>query len=394
MFSVGWGANQFSSLLVAYRDEIGMSTQTRAFLFGVYAVGLVPALLIGGAASDRWGRRAVVLPWVVLSPVATVLLIVEHDSVPGLAVARLLAGACSGVVFAAASAWVADLSAGEADGTAAKRAAISLSAGFGLGPLVAGLIGEWSAYPLQLSYVPHLVLGLAAIILLLPAPGPRPEGVTQRPLLRIPRVTYRRPFLLLVAPAAPWVFFCAISFAYLPGELGGPQGGAVAFAGVLTGVTLGTGVLVQPLARRLDDRRHLLAGQLGLVGVAVGLGVGILSLSADSRLLLLLAAVVFGAAYGCCLVSGLRETERLAAPEERGATVAVFYGLTYVGFAAPYVLGGLAGLGLGARGALAVAAVSALACLVVVSVARRSLSAFVDTPPASAPRRPPPAQRG
>lgn len=373
MFSVGWGANQFSSLLVAYRDELGMSPQTRAFLFGVYAVGLVPALLVGGAASDRWGRRAVVLPMVVLSPVATVMLILWHDSVPGLAAARLLAGACSGVVFAAASAWVADLAVDEAPGTAARRAAIALSAGFGVGPLVSGLIGEVSGHPLQVPYLPHVVLGLVALVVLLPTPGPRPERATHRPLLRIPAVTREAPFLLLVAPAAPWVFFCAIPFAYLVGELSGQRGGDLAFAGVLTGLTLGTGVLVQPLARRLDDRRHLLAGQVGLLSVAVATTGGILALSADSRLLLLLAALLFGGGYGFCLVSGLRETERLAAPDERGATVAVFYALTYVGFAAPYGLGGLAGVGLGARGALTVAVAAATASLVVVTVARRSL---------------------
>ncbi|MDQ4051615.1 MAG: MFS transporter [Actinomycetota bacterium] len=393
MFAVGWGANQFSSLLIAYRDEIAMSTQTRAFLFGVYAVGLVPALLVGGAASDRWGRRAVVLPFVALSPVATVLLIVEHTSVTGLAVARLLAGACSGVVFAAASAWVADLSVDDAPGTAARRAAISLSAGFGLGPLVAGLLAEVSPHPLQLPYLPHLVLGLVAIVVLLPTPGQRPEQPTDRPLLRIPAVTHRAPFLLLVAPAAPWVFGCvAISFAYLPGELGGPSNGAIAFAGVLTGLTLGTGVLVQPLARRLDDRRHLLAGQVGLLCAAAGTLVGVLTLSVDVRWLLLVSGPLLGAGYGCCLVSGLRETERLAAPDERGATVAVFYALTYVGFAAPYVLGGLA-VGIGARGALLCAATAACACLVVVSAVRRPLSGAGGTPHASAGQTSPPARR-
>lgn len=394
MFAVGWGANQFSSLLVAYRDEIGMSTQTRAFLFGVYAVGLIPALLAGGAASDRWGRRAVVLPFVALSPVATVLLIVEHTSVPGLAVARLLAGACSGVVFAAASAWVADLSVDDTAGAAARRAAISLSAGFGLGPLVAGLLAEVTPRPLQLPYLPHLVLGLVALALLLPTPGARPATAPDRPLLRIPAVTRRAPFLLLVAPAAPWVFGCvAISFAYLPGELGGPQRGAVAFAGVLTGLTLGTGVLVQPLARRLDDRRHLLAGQVGLVCAAIGTLVGVLTLTVDVRWLLLVSGPLLGAGYGCCLVSGLRETERIAAPDERGATVAVFWALTYLGFAAPYLLGGLAGAGLGARGALLGATVGALVCLSVVSVARRRLSVSGEAPPASAPQPAPRPRR-
>jgi MFS family permease len=394
MFAVGWGANQFSSLLVAYRDEIGMSTQTRAFLFGVYAVGLIPALLVGGAASDRWGRRAVVLPFVALSPVATVLLIVEHASVPGLAVARLLAGACSGVVFAAASAWVTDLSVDEAPGAAARRAAISLSAGFGLGPLVAGLLAEVSPRPLQLPYLPHVALGLVALVLLLPTPGARPARAPDRPLLSIPAVTRRLPFLLLVAPAAPWVFGCvAISFAYLPGELGGPQDGAVAFAGVLTGLTLGTGVVVQPLARRLDDRRHLLAGQIGLACAAAGTLAGILALTVDVRWLLLVSAPLLGAGYGCCLVSGLRETERIAAPDERGATVAVFWALTYIGFAAPYLLGGLAGAGLGARGALMAAAVVACACLVAVSVARRPLTERVEAPHASAPQPVPRARQ-
>ena len=176
MFSVGWGANQFSSLLVAYRDELEMSAQTRAFLFGVYAVGLVPALLVGGAASDRWGRRAVVLPFVVLSPLATVLLIVEHDSVPGLAVARLLAGACSGVVFAAASAWVAELWPSTRPPAPRPRGQrSSLSAGFGLGPLVAGLIGEGRRTRCRCRTCRTSCSAWSRSLLLLPAPGPRPE---------------------------------------------------------------------------------------------------------------------------------------------------------------------------------------------------------------------------
>ncbi|GEP39568.1 MFS transporter [Nocardioides psychrotolerans] len=372
MFSVGWGANQFSPLLIAYRDELGMSTQTRAFLFGVYAVGLIPALLIGGAASDRWGRRAVVVPLVALSPLATVLLIVEHESVAGIAVARLLAGICSGVVFSAASAWVSELSSEEAAGTAAKRAAIALSAGFGVGPLVAGLVAELTAYPLTVPYLPHVALGVVALVLLLPVPGPRPTTGATRSLLRVPAVTRTRPFLLLVAPVAPWVFgSAAISIAFLPAEIGGSTRGALAFAGVLTGITLGTGVLVQGTARRLDDRRPLLAGQVGLVAAMVATAIAIAALQTDVRWLLLIAGPVFGAAYGCCLVSGLRETERVADHGELGATVAVFYALTYLGFGAPYALGAVSGAGLGDEGALLLTVGVVALCLAVVSFVGR-----------------------
>ncbi len=365
MFAVGWGANQFTPLLIAYRDELGMSVQTRAFLFGVYAAGLVPALLVGGAASDRWGRRAVVLPFVALSPLATVLLVVEHESVAGLAAGRLLAGACSGVVFSAATAWVSELS---ETGAGPKRAAIALSAGFGAGPLVTGLVAQWVPRPLETPYLPHLVLGFLALLLMLRVPGPRPVGVVLRPLIGVPDVTRRRRFLLVVAPSAPWVFGCAaLSIAYLPGEIGGSQSGALAFVGVLSGITLGCGVLVQGVARRLDDRRPLLAGQVGLAAALVGASIGVLALATDERWLLLVSAPLLGGAYGCVLVSGLREVERLSHPDERGATVAVFYALTYLGFALPYLLGAFGGGIPALVGAIAVA----LLCLVVVSVAGR-----------------------
>ncbi len=63
MFAVGWGANQFSPMLLVYRDEIGLTASTRAALFGVYAAGLIPGLLWGGRASTgadggRWCFRS------------------------------------------------------------------------------------------------------------------------------------------------------------------------------------------------------------------------------------------------------------------------------------------------------------------------------------------------
>ena len=168
MFAVGWGANQFSPLLIAYRDELGMSTQTRAFLFGVYAAGLIPSLLLGGGASDRWGRRAVVLPVVALSPVASLVLIAGHESVAVPDRGPAARGVLLGCLLQRRQCLVADLSADEAEGAGARRAAIALSAGFGLGPMLAGLIGEVTAYPLTVPYVPHVVLGVVATVLLLP----------------------------------------------------------------------------------------------------------------------------------------------------------------------------------------------------------------------------------
>ena len=84
---------------------------------------------------------------------------------------------------------------------------------------------------------------------------------------------------------------------------------------------------------------------------------------------MLVAAPLFGIGYGCCLISGLRETERIAPATELGASVSVFYALSYLGFATPYVTDVLNGA-FGDRGALAVLAGLALACLAVSAAGR------------------------
>src|SRR5208282_4972550 len=169
MFAVGWGANQFSPMLIVYRHELRLGAGAVAGLFLVYALTLIPGLLIGGPASDRFGRRAVVLPFVVLSPLATLLLVVGPRSLVLISAGRALAGLCSGVVFGSATAWVQELSHGT--GQSARRAALALTAGFGLGPVVAAVLAQWAPDPLLLPYIPHLVIGVVAVIVTWRAPG-------------------------------------------------------------------------------------------------------------------------------------------------------------------------------------------------------------------------------
>ena len=47
---------------------------------------------------------------------------------------------------------------------------------------------------------------------------------------------------------------------------------------------------------------------------------------------------------GLCLVSGLRQAEHMASPDERGAVIACYYALAYLGFAVPYLADGLGAL--------------------------------------------------
>jgi len=52
----------------------------------------------------------------------------------------------------------------------------------------------------------------------------------------------------------------------------------------------------------------------------------------------LVAAAVLGAGYGMALLAGLQEIQRIAGPDDLAGLTAVFYCLSYLGFAVPAAL--------------------------------------------------------
>ncbi len=339
MFAVGWGANQFSPMLIVYRHELRLSAGAVAGLFLVYALTLIPGLLVGGPASDRFGRRPVVWPFVALSPLATLLLVLGPRSLVMIAIGRALAGLCSGVVFGAATAWVQEVS--PDDGLSARRSALALTAGFGLGPVVAAVLAQWVSDPLVVPYLPHLLIGGAAVVAL----AGTPEGTAARAVAAAarrwpPAAVRTRRFWLAVAPASPMVFGSAsLAILVLPEEVTSARSLSAGFAGLMTALSFSAGVAVQPFARRMRDMST--GGVAGLGCATAGAAVGIAAVATSDRVVAGAAAVLFGLAYGLCLVSGLRQAERLADPDERGAVIACYYALAYLGFAAPYLVDGL-----------------------------------------------------
>ena len=378
LLGAAWGANQFTPLLLVYHRELGLGTGTLEGLFGAYALGLVPGLLLAGPLSDARGRRGVVVPAAALSLVATVLLAAAGHRVGLLFAGRLLAGLASGAMFSAGTAWLRELSAvtGGHGTHAARRAAVAMTAGFAFGPLVSGLLAQWAPDPRAVPYLPHIGIGIAVLALLRGAPETvvAPEAPTARPALPPhSRARFRR----VVAPSAPWVFAApAIAFALLPSVVGADHAtDGTALVAAITALCAFSGVLVQPLGRRLEAR----AGVTGLLVLAAGLMLA--SVTAESQLVWLLvpSAVVLGAAYGLCLVAGLVEVQAMAGGRDLARLTAVFYAFTYIGFAAPYALAlgsHLAGYG----PLLAGTAMLALATAVVVAPRQGSLPCREGTP--------------
>ncbi|EME96982.1 MFS transporter [Streptomyces mobaraensis NBRC 13819 = DSM 40847] len=345
--AVGWGANQFAPLLLLYRSELGLSAATVQATFGLYAIGLVPGLLLGGPVSDRYGRRRLMLPALFVSVLASLLLIAGGSQEELLFAGRLVSGVASGAAFSSGTVWIKELSLAGSTREAnpgPRRATITMTTGFAVGPLVAGLLAQWAPSPMTVAYLPHLALALVSIPLVWGAPetcGGSREGSVWRQV-RVPAVREPR-FRNVVAPLAPWVFGSAsVALAYLPGLVKDRVGGnALVFGAVVTALTGFAGILVQPLARRMDDPRRprLIASSMAIV--VAGLLVSAAAAETLQPALVVLAALVLGAGYGCCQVCGLLEVQRMAGPKDLAGLTAVYQALSYIGFAAPFVLAAL-----------------------------------------------------
>lgn len=360
LFCVGWGANHFVALLLVYKATLALDVAAPAALLGMYALGLVPGLLLSGPLSDRYGRRALVFPATVVTLLASALLGAGGGSFEALLVGRLLYGVGAGAAMNPGAVWLLELSAGAAPGAGARRATLALSAGFGFGPLLSGLLAQYAPHPTVLPYGVHLVTTAFVFVLALRAPAPPRAATRPGPLLRIGLdSTNRRPFIQGVVWMAPFVFaFPAIAFATLPSLSGGKL--QPSYVGALAGLTLAVGMLAQPFTRRIAPTA---AARAGLIVGAAGIVLGAGAVAWHATPLLLAAAALLGGAYGACMTSGLRIVETLSRPETRAGLAGLYYVLTYVGFGTPL------GLALAVRKMTPTATLLAVAALALVAAA-------------------------
>lgn len=280
VFCIGWGGNQFTPLLIAYAQHAGYTRVDVDILLGAYVLGLIPGLLIASTLSDRHGRQTVMAAGVISAALGSLVLAVgDYWGFPALFVGRLFSGVAVGIAMAVGSAWIAELSRPPFDdasaGAGARRASICLSLGFGVGPLCAGLLTVYAPLPLVLTYLVHAALCAPVLWAVWNRTVETRSRTTSRPLLdglKVPAAGHRR-FLHVVVPMAPWIFgSAAIAYAVVPALVADQLGScALLYTVGLTVLTLGCGVAIQPVARRLDDVSSSRAVVVSMALMALGI---------------------------------------------------------------------------------------------------------------------------
>jgi MFS family permease len=340
LFAVAFGTNVPTPLLLLYQDHLQLTAAATVGIFVIYAAGLILGLVPAGVLSDTHGRRVVTLPSVATAGLATMLFIMGKDSLAVLLVARFMQGAASGAVFGVGSAWLQELSAADGVLAGARRVATALSGGFAMGPVAAGVLGQWAPNPLVMPYLLHAVLMVLAVgstwaarDAFAPRPGVWPWGRGWEPLAVRERQVWGR-FLL---PVSFCVFaFPSTSLAVIPLLLrAATDHQHVAVTGGIVAATLLSGALVQPLARRLGVARAAVAAA---ASGSAGAVLCVLSVAWMGWTLLLPAALLLGAAYGLALFAGLAGVAIITGDSRRGLMTSLFYCVAYCGFAVPWII--------------------------------------------------------
>jgi MFS family permease len=333
-------------LYVLYQQRDHFSAITITVVYAIYAVGVIGSLFLGGHISDRFGRRRIFVPALLVNVISAVVFLAA-PSLAGLYIARVLSGISVGLTTATATAYLGELYLRSRPEASPRRAHITATAanlgGIGVGPLIAGLLAQYAPSPLRL---PYIVFGVALVILTLLV-AVSPETVdSDRPTTRY------RPQRIAVPRHARGVFFAATgvgvaSFAVYgvfnslaPSFLAGTMHQTShAVAGIVAFAAFAAGAIAQITLAGWDSLTML---RRGVPILAVGLALLTGGMWAANVGLFVAGGIVVGAGGGLLFRAAVMTAASSAPPESRAEALAGFFLGAYVGLSVPVVGLGIA----------------------------------------------------
>ncbi|MFF9035618.1 MFS transporter [Streptomyces sp. NPDC014892] len=334
-----------------YQEKFGFSELTVTVVYAVYAFGVIGVLLLAGNVSDAVGRRPV-LWWGLGFAAASAVCFLCATALGWLYAGRLLSGLSAGLFTGAATAYVMELAPRGGVSRATFVATAANMGGLGCGPLLAGVLAQYAPWPLYLPFAVHLALVACAAAVLLGLP----ETVRERR----PPATVRpgRPSLppsvrTVFGPAAAASFvgfalfgvFTSVSPAFLAQSLDVRDH---AVSGLVVALAFFASTAGQLAVGRVGVRRSL---PLGCAGLLAGLALLAGALHWELLALVVLSAVVGGAAQGLAFRGALSAVAAASAPDRRAAVISALFVVAYTGISVPVIGVGLLAEPMGLEGA-------------------------------------------
>jgi MFS family permease len=323
-----WSSGAPSIVYPLYESAWHLSSAAGTLIFAVYAITLIPVLLIFGNLSDHIGRRAAIL--IGLGALAAGALVFGlATGLPTLLAGRVLMGVGVGLSLSPATAGMIEFGGPERAPRASSVTTAATATGLALATLIGGALVQYAPLPLHLSF--WVLLGVVAAVGALAVFLPR---VRDRSIGRWRPRTPRVPAGLRRAFAAGAL---GVSSAYAAGSVFLALGAEVARELVRSSDALVDGAIlsisavaigvVAILARRLRPRLALGLGPIAVViGMAALVGAGTL----HSVVLFIVSSVLTGSGYSMLFAGGLGVVAASAPTHHRGAVISAVYAVGYL----------------------------------------------------------------
>lgn len=334
------GTALISPLYALYQQAWQLKTSDVSLIYVIYMAGVLCGLLFLGRLPDRFGFKRLMDIGLVLILLGTGLSLFAWD-IRSLCAGRFVVGLASSVITTSATLGMARRVSARLRPKLSMITGITMAFGFGLGPLVGGVMGQWAPLPLITAYIPPLLLCLLAFVVLLRLPL-EIEGTAARPVFRWRDVA---PKLMWPEASASFAFMLTTCLAFLPFAVFGlyaslaplfldqliPWHGPLVSGLAITVILFGS-ALTQIICARIAMHWCGFWGLLALV---------------TSNLLLLVnvwhsSALVFGAGvfltavgHGMCQLSGIGMVGRIATADTRAGLFSSYLVVGYVGTMVP-----------------------------------------------------------
>lgn len=327
-----------SPMYAIYQQRWDFSATVLTEVFGAYMIGILAALVLFGALSDRVGRRPVLLGALLLEIVSMLVLAFAPD-VGWLFFGRFLQGVATGAATGAMSGSLLDF---QPPGSSRGATFNGVAAGLGMavGSGVAGALVQFAPAPTELAYL----LLIVGFVVALPLVWLMPEPVRTGPIALRQALRPQRPGV----PAGRGKAFALLATTMLSAwTIGGmfmSLGPSVAkslvdgtpylVGGFAVVAVTGVGAITQLSASGwLGQRAVRVAAPVLIAGLAAVAG----AVLTGSAVAFFAGSAVVGIGWGLMFMGGFRLLTALADPENRAATASMIYIVAYLSATVPSV---------------------------------------------------------
>jgi MFS family permease len=334
------GTALISPLYALYQQAWQLKPSDVSLVYVIYMGGALCGLLFLGRLPDRLGFLPIMRGGLILALIGTLGTLFAWD-LTSLSVGRFVVGVSSSMLTTSAALGLALLVEPEKKHRLSLITSIAMALGFGLGPLVGGIFGQWMPQPLTTTYLPTLALcGIALLVL---ARLDLPEGASGsgKPFqLRdvLPRLTWpdrHASFAFILTVCLAFLYFAifglyaSLSPLFLNKLV--PWHGPVVSGTAITVILFGS-AFTQILCGRLHIHW---SGSLGLIVLSTSNILLMANLWIGSAILFFLGVALTAIGHGMCQLAGINMVGRIATPDTRAGLFSSFMVIGYVGSMLP-----------------------------------------------------------